>query len=286
RAIRDELADHLDARIDDLVAAGRSTADARDRAIAELGDAAAVARRFTHAARSSRRRRFMQFTALGLTAVAALTAGVVTFTPDPVAAPTAIFQPPPASDAGVDVFADDPVEFNRTFTLATFNDLLAHLAARPVVVHWSELADVGVSPDDELDLGVVHLPASTALRLVREELHRRTGATIDWRVEEDVIEVGFRETFDRQHTRLVAYDIRRTIDQVAAREELDALSAADRITDVLHDMVEPDQWRDRGGDVANLQSANGVLLIDAPDRMHERIRWILDVIVESDDADG
>lgn len=73
-AVRDELAEHLRERVRDLMLAGMPEAEATRQAIGELGDAAALARRYQEAIAPSKRRMIMHVTAVSL-GVAALAVG-------------------------------------------------------------------------------------------------------------------------------------------------------------------------------------------------------------------
>jgi hypothetical protein len=86
-AIREELAEHLRERIRDLQLEGLNEPDATVTAVRELGDAAAVARRFRKAEQSPLRRTLMNLAVIGI-AGAALATSVIALS----AAPT-----PPAS---------------------------------------------------------------------------------------------------------------------------------------------------------------------------------------------
>lgn len=88
-AVREELASHLRERVRDLMLSGASEADATSRAIAELGDAASLARRFQDAIVPSQRRSPMQIAVLTVSVAAAAFGGATLLrpaapnTPDP-----------------------------------------------------------------------------------------------------------------------------------------------------------------------------------------------------------
>ncbi|MFZ2874027.1 MAG: permease prefix domain 1-containing protein [Phycisphaerales bacterium] len=88
-AVREELASHLRERVRDLMLSGASEADATSRAIAELGDAASLARRFQDAIVPSQRRSRMQIAVLTVSVAAAAFGGATLLgpaapnTPDP-----------------------------------------------------------------------------------------------------------------------------------------------------------------------------------------------------------
>jgi len=85
-AIREELASHLRERVRDLMLAGMTEPQATSRAIAELGDAAALARRFQSAIVPSQRRSRMHIAVLTVSAAAAAFGGATLLRP---ATPTA-----------------------------------------------------------------------------------------------------------------------------------------------------------------------------------------------------
>lgn len=72
RGVRDELESHLRERVRDLMLSGLSETDATGRAIAELGDAAALAKRYQEAIKPSKRRLFMQVAAMSFAGAAAV----------------------------------------------------------------------------------------------------------------------------------------------------------------------------------------------------------------------
>ncbi len=86
-AIRDELESHLRERVRDLTLAGAAEADATRTAIAELGDAAAFARRYQQAIGPSKRRLIMNVAALSLAGAAVLFSGLAVLNARPIAAP-------------------------------------------------------------------------------------------------------------------------------------------------------------------------------------------------------
>jgi hypothetical protein len=75
-AIRDELAEHLRERVRDLELEGLSESAAANTAVRELGDAAAVARRFRYAERLPLRRKLMNLAVIGIAGAALLTSFV------------------------------------------------------------------------------------------------------------------------------------------------------------------------------------------------------------------
>lgn len=75
-AIREELAEHLRERVRDLELGGMSEAAAASVAVRELGDAAAVARRFRNADKTPIRRRIMNLAVIGIAGAALVTSVV------------------------------------------------------------------------------------------------------------------------------------------------------------------------------------------------------------------
>lgn len=75
-AIREELAEHLRERVRDLELEGLDEAAAASAAVRELGDAAAVARRFRNADKTPIRRRIMNLAVIGIAGAALVTSVV------------------------------------------------------------------------------------------------------------------------------------------------------------------------------------------------------------------
>ncbi|CAG1000652.1 hypothetical protein PHYC_02854 [Phycisphaerales bacterium] len=76
QSVADELEGHLRERVRDLMLAGSSEPDATRQAIAELGDAASLARRYQEAIAPSKRRFIMHVVALGVATAAVGLSGV------------------------------------------------------------------------------------------------------------------------------------------------------------------------------------------------------------------
>lgn len=72
RAVREELESHVRERVRDLMVSGLTEAEASRQAIAELGDAAQLARRYQEAIGPSKRRLIMQVAALSFAGAAAV----------------------------------------------------------------------------------------------------------------------------------------------------------------------------------------------------------------------
>lgn len=115
RGVQDELESHLRERVRDLMLSGLSETDATGRAIAELGDAAALAKRYQEAIKPSKRRLFMQVAAMSFAGAAAVlsvvaitganqpTPGLGGGAPGTPAAGGAGVGAPPALDAAVEL---------------------------------------------------------------------------------------------------------------------------------------------------------------------------------------
>lgn len=79
--VRDELESHLRERVRDLMLAGQSEAQAASQAIAELGDAASLARKYREATGHTRRRTIMHVAALAVAGTAVTLSGIAFFRP-------------------------------------------------------------------------------------------------------------------------------------------------------------------------------------------------------------
>ncbi|MBX3405785.1 MAG: hypothetical protein KF869_03385 [Phycisphaeraceae bacterium] len=124
-AIREELAEHLRERIRDLQLEGLNETDASIAAVKELGDAAAVARRFRMAERTPHRRMLMNLAVIGIAGAALVTSVIaLSAAPTPPATPSqpAQVMAPGAADsaqarldsalAGVEFAAREIIDFN------------------------------------------------------------------------------------------------------------------------------------------------------------------------------
>lgn len=272
RAVREELASHLRDRIDDLMLGGCGEDEATRRAIAELGEAAAVAARF-RAVRSSARRRFLMNVSMLALAGGAAVMSVVAFlrTGEPEV-PMAVYAP-----AAQERVAGTIVKIQHQ--TADFEDVLNELAAAagmPVQVDWLALEEAGIEWRSEVTAVLPGVPFERAFEMLAEQLSADPSSRPAFRVHEGVIWVSTRAKFDRAETVLVSYDLGRTLQAMRDREPAGAQAPdMDDITGALMELVEPEGWRGNGGDLASLTAVGQTIFVKAPPRYHDQIRWVL-----------
>lgn len=278
--IRAELEDHLRARVDDLMITGQTEPDAVQRAVAELGETADLARQFRTALKP-RRRPLMQ-TALIAAAGAALFFGVSTVTettqPDRQDGAKAVHREPALTDAAVAVRG------------ATFGDLfnaLREQTDRPVLVHWDRLGEWGVEHDTKLDIDADRLPARHVLQILAERMDAAGQDPIAVGTADGLIEISNRSHFDARTATLVSYDVRDLIelksgfsaDTLAARgEDSEWTNAGRDLLITVASLSDRHIWDEFGGDTVRGMVSGATLLVEAPARVHNQIGEVLDIL--------
>ena len=136
--IADELRDHLEQRLEELAARGMSHHEAIRMALDEFGDAAALAKHFTHATHIRRRRLIMRCTLGTVAALAASLLVATAFWPanpqNPIANKAQAQNPPAAAPAGA-----PPEREKRNLMYAGIaEDKLLAMLANPTEVNFSE----------------------------------------------------------------------------------------------------------------------------------------------------
>jgi hypothetical protein len=294
REICSELREHLRERVRDLLLLGGAGSDERDalrQAIDELGETAQLARRF-EAANQPRTRRTVMHALLALVGAGAVAAGVMTFTPNRNASPTAFTRYESASA----VVAEPPKSLTDAKCAlaadASLRDALESVITQAnvgLMVDWGQIESNGVDPSAPLGLSFKDMPGTRALTLIAQTAGGASGGglgAVDWRMRDgELVEFGLRSELDRREIELITYDITETLLFISNSFTDSADEAVTQVTDLLTTMVEPERWRDNGGDLAHMKFVGGRLFIEAPRRMHERVRWILDQLPTGKHAD-
>lgn len=278
RAIRDELEAHLRDRIDDLLLAGRSEAEASRAAIAELGEAAALAARFRGVHAWSRRRRIMNISVLVLAGGAAVMSLVAMNQKGQPAAPFAEYV---AAAAPVEP-ADDlsAVRVTADFRDRRLDEVFEQLGAAaglPVHVNWSSLADGELAPDTTVTMNVRDMAFERAFGLIAEHVAGESASGPGYRAADGTIWIASRHDIDLAEITLVSYDLTQVVAGIreVGFDERSAGDVVDEIKKTFMELVEPWGWVDNGGDLAMMTSVGHRLFVKAPPRYHEQIRWIL-----------
>ncbi len=278
KRIRDELEDHLRARVDDLMLTGHAEPEAVRIAVAELGETAELARQFQTAAKPHRR------TAM-LAASAVLSAGLITgavlitqtptpptpTTPDGIAAQQAA-----AIDAQPTFAADlNPRPESDYATLGDALDAIAETLGTRVLPHEralvAQLAETGEGgeglADEFAPIPWAGLTVDQGLMLLAQRLRFAESDPLVLQPGNGIVELAPRSLFDRRDAELRDYDMR----------EFGLDGDPYQLMGAVVAVIEPQLWsRPRGGEhVAAAEVVNDTLIVTAPPRIHDQIRELL-----------
>ena len=276
REICSELREHLRERVRDLLLGGSDERAAVRTAIEELGETAQLARRFEAADRPPGRRLLMH-AILTLVGGGALAAGIMTFTPNngenlSVArfGEATVVQETPKS------MADARLTLVGDASMREAVESAATQTKMGLMADWGTMEEAGIDLASPMGLSFKELAAPRALSLIAQTAGNGMTA-LDWRVREgDVLEFGLRHDLDAREIELVTYDITATINLIAGTFTDSKEKAAEQITSLLTELASPDYWRENGGDLAQLKLVGGRLFVEAPNRTHTKVKWILD----------
>ncbi|MHC4947723.1 MAG: hypothetical protein ACYTG1_05615 [Planctomycetota bacterium] len=199
--------------------------------------------------------------------------GLLAFDHGAATVPMAVYEPPPAAVAP-ETMGETVLTLDPGVTVEALAAVIADRCDREVIVRWPELQEAGIVRDLELGLVLADVSLPVVLDLSADVLSRRF-APVAWRVDERRVELGLCETFDRRERVLVTYDLRAVFEHLATDWDLDHDDAAERVSELLHEFVEPEAWEANGGDLAHLRIVGGKMFVQAPPRMHARVQWIL-----------
>ena len=266
--VREELESHVRERVRDLVLAGTEEAAATRTAIAELGDAAAVAQRFREAARTPFRRLAMNLAVLGVAGAALITSVVAVRGTGPGGAPAPSYQPGVVERVVNGAEPSVPRIDATTDSLDVVLDKIGQSIKAQTVVRWPALGEAGVSAQQSV---TVHTGPGS-LSGVFDALNAAISASpdqrpVDFRLNDGVLEVAPPAWFDRRETTLVRYDLSPIEEQGIATEEFIAL---------VVQFVSPEDWKDNGGEMAECRVLGRYAFVKAPARIHAGVRWFLD----------
>jgi len=276
QAIRDELGEHLRERTRDLILGGRSEPDAVGAAIGELGDAAALARRFHQASHAPRRRLLMHTAILGLAGAAMITSVFALRSSGPSATMTT-FQPPEARAAAT----SQRVTLNHDSNWESFFQAAGSAAGTPVYIHWSHLRELEgpsgpLEPDQPIGVEADNFSLARALELINDQLNLPRDNGIDSRVIDGRLEFATVAYFDQREAALATFDLAPIINaRRAAQDDVPAASVLEEAASVIHALVHPDMWKENGGDRATLTTFDTRLFIRAPRRIMPEIEWVI-----------
>lgn len=182
-------------------------------------------------------------------------------------------QPAPSALAQESLESKIDVDFEQ----APLDDVLAFLGEqidRPLYVHWSDLEDQGLKREEmQLTLHASGLSLKRTMELVLDQINDDIDAA-EWYFSEDLVELGTHTEFARRDIVLVSYDVTNVLVSISHRVNgYDA--AGDRIVDLLTSLVEPDDWVDNGGVLAQVRIVGAKMFVQAPRPMHQQVTWII-----------
>ncbi len=293
--VRDELEDHLRSRIDDLLIHGLTGAQALQKAVAELGETADLARQLSHAHRTPRTRRYAMHALLIALTGTVVALSVNTMRPVPVAGTA------PATASETEAVSPIPA-LKLTVRERTIGQLLeeyASLADRSVLVHWPMLAQIGLLPDTELGMDVDPLPAEAVFAMIAERdfPNRTLDGSIDTLVGPNLIEIGTRSQFDLRTMQRKSYDAsmlmgygaaspasraRRQNPGMGQRGESFSVSEGARgVAMLLETHISPSDWTNNGGELAQHSVMGTTIIVTAPERMHREIAVFIEELART-----
>lgn len=295
RSVRAELESHLRERVRDLILSGDSEHQAAKTAIAELGDAASLARRYSRTIEPSHRRSLMQVAALSV-AGAALAFGIgavggrtsqpeptpklvegvpVEATGSPAQVKARVFEESasPARLALAGVMIKGPAEIRWSEFIATLS------ASLPIkVVRWDVMTSSGIQSEDVIRIPQGDFTAAQVLDLAKE-----AGATeVGLRAVSGGFEISTREHIDSRERTLVVYDATDLVRNSGQSPE----ACLEEISQLLMSLTFRDGWEENGGALASIRRVGSKLFIQAPLRYHSKIQWIMDELARSEPGSG
>ncbi len=265
--VREELEEHVRDRVRDLVLAGQDDTAATRTAIAELGDAAAVAQRFRDAARTPKRRLAMNLAVLGVAGAALMTSlvGVMrpgTGTGGQVYQPIVAERVPSGKEPGLPA-----LDFND-LGLEEALSAVAKSAGAGLLVRWSSVGGGGLEPETRVTWNGPAGSLSGVFDALNDVLARDLGGErlIDFRLRDGVLEVARPEWFDQRESTLVRYDLRPLHEQDVPLDEFMSL---------VEQFVSSDDWENNGGTLAKYRVVGLFAFVKGPPRVHDGVSWFL-----------
>jgi hypothetical protein len=271
--IRDELEAHLRERVRDLMISGCDEAEATRRAIGELGEAAGLAQSYRSARRFGTRRLAMNMAILGVAGSAALLSMVAILRPaGPVL--SAVYEAQPAAE----VAALEQVRVDANFDSATLKDVLEFIAqksGRQAHVYWGKLESADLQRDTSVTVRARGATLPALLGLVNEAVDAKGARAIELGMVEGMLGIAPREFFDRRTRSLASYDLSGIIAARQATYQEKRDDVIEGVVRVVTDFVSAEDWVDNGGELARQTVVGDRMFVEAPQRFHPQIQWIL-----------
>jgi len=291
--IRRELRAHIDDALEYEMAAGASREQALLKILDDFGDAAELAARFSAA---QRKRRWLMHGTLAAASIGFL---AFSFNFLPVwhaqsADRSGATKREVAQKKGIDTYDNrtsairaaiaepvDEIAFEEAPVEQVFEWLRAY-AHINMYVQWSRLEEIGVDHDQTVSVELTDVPIERILRLVCDELDE----DVDFKVVDGVLIVSTSESFNRRLVTRV-YDVRDLLTRNRTKadsdsapdadDDLDESHEAERLHDLLIQMVSADTWEELGGQ-GQMQMYHGALVVRQYEAVQEETAELLDAL--------
>jgi len=198
-AISDELRDHMEARLEELMDRGLSKEAAIHAAIEEFGDAAGLADQFTHITKQHTLRRRIMKTSIGVMASAAAVALAFLYmlpTDRPgIQGPASLIAQQaeaPTENAGQTAHTLEllsqriSVDYGETPLGGVF-DHLSEMTGTNIFVNWNILESAGCDASHPVTLSLNDTPTTTVLSLMFQLINPTLDEPLDYAVVDDVV---------------------------------------------------------------------------------------------------
>jgi type II secretory pathway component GspD/PulD (secretin) len=206
-----------------------------------------------------------------------------------------------------------PVDFsgNRFADVVNFFGTVTQI---PVDVEWDTLSQVGVDQDTQVSLKLSPMPLNVLLDRVMNKVSQDTFNKAAWAVDQGILTIASDQSL-RQHKNLVIYNIQDLLFDIPNYRDVPAIdlqsvlgqgqggsgqspftggnttgTGADprptreertrQIIDIIQANVDPQGWKDTGGDTGALQELNGSLIITNTPGNHREIVGLLSKLRE------
>lgn len=152
---------------------------------------------------------------------------------------------------------------------------LGEALGRPVNVQWGLLENVGAARDMPVSLRAEDATVAMVLRWISDGADLSGGHSLDYRLTEKQLGIGTREYFDRREREVVVYDLSGIVAARFSTYDERREDVVEEVTSLIRTFVSPEDWREHGGELAEMQVVGDRMFVKAPRRMHPQIEWIL-----------
>jgi beta-lactamase regulating signal transducer with metallopeptidase domain len=163
-------------------------------------------------------------------------------------------------------------------------DMLRDITGANIFVNWRALEAAGIDRQAPVSARLRDVKFAKALTVVLDEVGGGT-IKLGYAIDDGVITITTAEDLAK-NTETRVYDVRDLLAEVSDYVPQPKAPPAppttqpqpklvEQITSLIQETVEPDLWRDNGGNVAAIRELSGQLIITATAQMHEQIAHLL-----------